>query len=361
LIGMGSATPACKLRRLRSTQHIPLFYIHHPNFGLYFSHFLYQIGVTSFGTQNALSLIGSLFGLLLGYLFALRSTRSEWFALGFLVLLAANVEFIANWSFNIHRAFTYAAVFGTLYALLRWAEYGFHAWRWCVGSAAACVALIGTDYMFFFWTMFAALTMLALFFNRPTALRGGVVVMALFAAVFGLRQLQVAVGVGPAIWAADFAYQVLNRIGLLSLYPTDWLEQTTKFYQTHRVLNPGFSGSMALHERVYHLLVATGEGLLYGLGDMSPGKRLALILGTLLGSVTALGIYCEWRRGPLSVTTRFGLIFFVPCLIMPLIFPSLFVLWNRAFLLPHLCVAAWIMTALALMLRPTPRHAGSTC
>lgn len=326
----------------------PVLYIHHPNFGLYVSHALYQAGVTSLATQNALSIVGSILGLALAYAFAKRVTASEWFALGFMVLLAANVEFIVNWSFNIHRAFTYASVFGTLYALHRWGELEFRSWAWGTVTLAAGVTLIGTDYMYYFWTMFAALTMCALFFDRRTAVRGAAAIILLFGAIFALRQLQVAVGIGPTVWAGDFVYQVLNRLGLAALYPAGWIEQTAAFYKTHGVLNPGFSGHVALHERAYHLVVATGEGVLYGVGDLTPNKRIALAVGALIGGATAWGVYREWTRGALSSPARFAIMFFVPCIAMALLFPALFVLWNRAFLLPHICAAAWTATTVAI-------------
>lgn len=332
----------------------PVLYVHHPNFGLYVSHALYQAGVTSLATQNALSIVGSVLGLALAYAFARRVTGSEWFALGFTILLAANVEFIVNWSFNIHRAFTYASVFGTLYALHLWGEAGFVSRVWGAVTFAVAVTLIGTDYMYYFWTMFAALAMCALFFDRRTAVRGAVAIILIFGAIFALRQLQVAVGIGPTVWAGDFVYQVLNRLGLSSLYPVGWLDQTTAFYKTHGVLNPGFSGYVALHERAYHLVVATGEGVLYALGDLAPNKRLALAVGTVLGGATAWCVYREGSRDGLSRTARFSLMFFVPCIVMALAFPALFVLWNRAFLLPHICAAAWVATTFSALLRELP-------
>jgi hypothetical protein len=330
----------------------PVLYIHHPNFGLYVSHALYQSGVTSFAAQNAISFAGTLLGLVLAYLFALRLTRSEWFALGFMALLAFNAEFIVNWAFNIHRAFTYASLFGTMYACFRWAELDFRSWLWGAISVFASITLIGTDYMFYFWTLLALISSYALFLPRRTAIKGAVIVVGLFGFVFALRQLQVAIGIGPAVWAGDFTFQILNRLGLSAWYPHDWMAKTTAFYKTHRVINPGFSGTVSPFERAYHLTVGTGEGLLYGIGDFTPHKRVALAVGALLGAITASAVYFDYRTGKLSAASRFGLMFVLPCIGMAIVFPALFVLWNRAFLLPHICVAAWIMTALAWYLRP---------
>src|SRR6185312_8641269 len=117
-----------------------------------------------------------------------------------------------------------------------------------------------------------------------------------------------------AVWAGDFTFQILNRLGLAAWYPNDWLDQTTAFYKTHRVINPGFSGTVTPFERAYHLTVGTGEGLLYGHSDFSPHKRVALVVGTLLAGITASAVYFDFRTGKLSAASRFGLMFFLPCI-----------------------------------------------
>jgi len=327
----------------------PLLYIHHPNFGLYFSYALNRIGISAIETQNAASFVGTIAGLLLAYLFATRLFGSSLQGFVFCALLTANVDFILNWSFNIHRAFSYASVFGTMYAFMRFAEAGGKSAVWLLLFFVACLTLIGTDYMFFFWTAIALATY-ALLFQTRQSLAALFWIAAVFGTVFALRQVQVMAGIGPSEWASDFLFQILNRLHLDHLYPADWLPRTQDFYQRNRIMNPGFSGHMTLVERAYTLVVGTGEAMLRALGIAEPHKRLSLATGSLFAVLVAGAIVVERvKHGRLSQAAKAAFVFFVPCIVMALIFPAYFPNWYRVFLLGHICIAGWL-TATVVML-----------
>src|SRR4051794_7134345 len=55
----------------------PALYIHHANFGMYFSYALRKLGYIDFGLQNAISIVGSILGLLLSYLVITRVSESR--------------------------------------------------------------------------------------------------------------------------------------------------------------------------------------------------------------------------------------------------------------------------------------------
>ena len=326
----------------------PLLYIHHPNFGLYVSYAMLKFGIASLEWQNALSLIGALIGLAFAYLFGARLLRSPLAGVVLCALLAFNVDFILNWSFNVHRSFTYFSVFGSMYAFLRWSEA--RNAKWGIVFFMLCVTLVGTDYMFYFWTMFALLAYITLL-ETEKRMASVTFVIATFAAIFLLRQAQVAIGLGPHIWFADFWFQVLNRLNMSYLYPVDWAHLTAEFYEKHRVMNPGFTSTMTLIERAYTLVVGTGEAVLRSVGIIEPHKRLSLGVGIIFGVVMSawFGTHA-FKARELGRAQKIALMFFIPSIAMSLIFPNYFPNWYRAFLLGHICIAVWTMCLVSSML-----------
>jgi hypothetical protein len=224
----------------------PFLYIHHVNFGLYFSYLLSLLGIKSIEGQNFVSISGSLFGLYFGYR-CLRHITGVHVAGIFFLLFACLDSFSATtWSFNIHRAFSLFAVFGTLLSYINYAGHHFLSKKWAVLFFLSTFILIGTDYMFYFSVLFLLVMYPMFFWDRFSSTNIRIfacsVPIAFFGAMFVLRQAQVIIGMGFNVWATDFVYQFFNRLHIKveDIFP-NWIKDTSSFYSNNYVLNPGFA------------------------------------------------------------------------------------------------------------------------
>jgi hypothetical protein len=340
----------------------PYLYIHHGNLGLYFSYALARLGVASIEAQNAASWFAVLCGLIVAYRLMLSMTSRRELATLFLLLLAFDFNFLEYWAFNIHRAFTYLSLFGTILTYWRARQSRFAAGPMVVFLPATAVLLLA-DYMFFFFTLIV-LGLLTLWYSSlaqwRALLRDEVVLGGTFVAVFLIRQLQVIVGAGPVIWKHDFLYQILNRFHLEYLFRGNWSQATTDFYANNNILNPGFAPAATWSERLVGFVAATGDALLVHVLNLGPSPKLAGAFGALLlVAVIVNGVLISFRqRGPRRDSaaigaSRLGVIFFVGCIAMYALFPRYFLQWYPAFLLAPICVAVWLVALIAPFINRT--------
>jgi len=271
----------------------PFLYIHHGNLGLYVSHALGLLGITTLEGQNLSSLIASIFGLLICYIAIHRITGSRIIAALFLLFLALDLKFIDHWSFNIHRAFSYLSVMGTIYSFWRLWEKNFKSVSWFFAFFAFCLTLLFSDYMFYFFT-FIFLTLILLINGNKTSWKTTTQALfflgTVFAAIFVLRQIQVIWGAGLEIWKHDFLYQILNRIHMERLFPGDWPKETTDFYASNSILNPGFAPPVSWRVRLSGFFEGTGHTFLFAALPIG-----IFFIGALL-SVITLHILSRFQR-----------------------------------------------------------------
>ncbi|OAI42019.1 hypothetical protein AYO40_01965 [Planctomycetaceae bacterium SCGC AG-212-D15] len=288
----------------------PYLYIHHPNFGLYVSWFLRTVGIESFEAQNAMSVLGYLAGLLVGFWALKYATGSHAAGLVYLALCSLDYWSAANVAFNIHRAFGPLSIVATIGSYRKWLDT--RHLGWLAAFAVACVALVGADYLFFFVTGLALITATILGFSRvPLSrldrLKGVAAVGCVTGGIFLIRQLQVATGLGWEMWKRDFVFQVLNRFHLQAFFRGDWDRETVDFYQGMHVLNPGFSHHLSWGYRWHSFTESLGRQFnAYVLGDPATPWDAALKFGILLQGLvvtmivlTLVGSFVHERRiGP---------------------------------------------------------------
>ena len=269
----------------------PYLYVHHANLGIYVSYALRWVGIEAIETQNFLTIFASGGGILVAHRFLLTVTKSGVLAIVFAMFLALDAYYISNWAFNIHRAFTYLSVFGTVHSYWVLKESAYKSKFLLLLFAMAALTLLCADYMFFFF-IFAALSVFTLLFQIHRgwqfAAAGQVIICAVFGGVFILRQLQVMAGVGLQVWKRDFLYQILNRLHLEALYKGDWSKTTTDFYSELSILNPGFAPAASWMDRIFHFFVGTGASFLRDiLGLPNPPVPASLASGIVMGCLTA--------------------------------------------------------------------------
>jgi hypothetical protein len=319
----------------------PYLYIHHGNLGLYFSYVLAQLGIVSIEAQNAVSWVASLVGLMLAYLFVKETTKRRLPALLVLTFLALDFRYIDDWALNVHRAFTYMSVFGTALPFQRMLNDKITPGRFTAFGVASAL-LLGADYIFFFF-MFLLLSLMAALTNWRRLLPNIAILAATFGALFALRQVQVFLGAGWNVWSHDFLYQILNRLHLERLFPGDWQQVTSDFYETNHILNPGFAPAVSWSERISAFASDTGGVFLTHVLNIGHHSTAALMCGiVLVGGVFVVA----FRRDELS---RLALALLLACLAMYALFPRYFLQWYPEFLLGVICVSVWLASLLEVL------------
>jgi hypothetical protein len=287
----------------------PYLYVHHANFGLYLSYALRRLGLTSLELQNAVSGIGSALGLVVAFVCLCRLTASAAFATLVLYLLALDFVFISDWSFNIHRAFTYLSVFGAILLFFEASRRDFRHAGWTVAAFLSCFLLIGTDYLYFLYTGFVIVALAAIYSDRwRQSVANVCVVVLVFALVFAARQAQIAAGVGLAAWSTDFVFQVLNRLHLESFFPSDWSRSTADFYAQQPIYNPGFSRPISPLGSGYEFLISSGAAYLRSILGFREPTRLASLMVSIGFAGLASGIVLLQVMGRQTWATRLSLL-----------------------------------------------------
>lgn len=245
----------------------PYLYIHHPNFGLYFSFPLRKVGLRGFEIQMAFGTLLWSAGIVVFTLVLRALTGSETLALAGAALVGLDPGNALEYGCNIHRAADFGSAALTLLAALHFVTRPGLVHR---GLLAVSLGLaMGADYiMFIFLTLFALLLAMGRaavswtgqaseasgttgggapgipsFWHKPAlaVVIPVVGVGALASTVFLGRQVQELAGAGREIWMRDIGFQILNRTHNERLYSGQWSQDTTDFYEKQSVLNPGFA------------------------------------------------------------------------------------------------------------------------
>jgi len=213
----------------------PTLYLHNPNLGMYALALLSALGVSDLHVQTRWLVVPFLLGMLALYGAVRVTTRSGLLAACCLLQAAGSYLLVTLWAFDALRVWSWLLTFGLIYCLATGRR------RDRVG-AGVCLALsLGVDYPF---ALFLGLLALACSILRVSPLRLpatlGLILVSLGGALV-LRQLQVALVMGPSIWWTDVTASLVRRIPLVALVlsPTD----AEDWGQTHHlVVWPGGGG-----------------------------------------------------------------------------------------------------------------------
>ena len=199
----------------------PYLYVHHVNFGMFVSYALSLVGIRELGAQNWVGLAGTLVGIWLFYALILRLSQSVSVAVAATILLTSGYYYLDEWTFNIHRSWTFAAYAtpALCYLSLLEKKEGF-----AFGAALlilSTVLLMGADYVYFIYTfvVLSIYTILSVLQRGPGETYrsfglSAAIFLGAYALAFVVRQLQVLLGIGWRAWALDFFYQIMNRLNL---------------------------------------------------------------------------------------------------------------------------------------------------
>jgi hypothetical protein len=282
----------------------PFLYIHHGNLGLYFSYLLMYCGITSIEGQNLSSLLASAFGLLICYYSFYQLTKNKLSSLLFLIFLALDWNYIDNWAFNIHRAFSYLSVMGTILAFCRLWDTNFKSIFWLISFIVLCITLLLSDYIFFFFC-FIFLTILIFskdsYSNQFSIFKPLFILCLIFGLAFALRQIQVILGAGLEVWKHDFLYQILNRLHMEKLFQGNWPKDTTDFYTNNSILNPGFAPPVDWGLRLTGFIDAIGSAFLVHVAGLQDVPKylffpVGVVFAILLFSMIAFHFLNNHKR-----------------------------------------------------------------
>jgi len=348
----------------------PFLYIHHGDIGIYMSYLLRITGVKSIDSQNALSIVPFIIGLLLGYhLFSLLLDDRR---AGAMFLLLSGFDYLGTgiWALNMLRSWSYVCLFGGLWALLRMERTSSRPSVVHILYLIASFLSIYIDYIFSSFLMFASLFFRPVVMGKIKPLKSYLASVAPFAAAFVFRQMQVILGAGWRLWSTDFLYQFLNRTHMEKFYQGNWSVDTARFYEVNRILNPGLTPGASWGERSFSFAHTVGYffnvSLLGGLVSFREGVvtvGIGLLFLLMCVSVAVWHICREGRvlcpnqpsqEGGTPFGARFLLLILLCCLLEYALFPRYFLQWFPGFNLASTCVVCWgtIVFYLALASRP---------
>lgn len=203
----------------------PALYIHNPNLGMYALAGLFWLGVRTIHAQTPWLLLPFLGGMLYLYL-AIRDTCRSGLLAALCLLQAASLYLlVVLWQFDALRVWSWLLTWGLVYHVV---QVGLRRRGLHLSLAGLYLVLgIGIDYPF---ALFLGVLTVALSALRLTAV--GPIRAALLAggAVGGavlLRQVHVALVLGPTIWWTDFSISLARRLPFMTLWlsprdPTGW-------------------------------------------------------------------------------------------------------------------------------------------
>ena len=217
----------------------PALYIHNPNLGMYALAGLFALGIRTIHTQTPWLLLPFFVGLAYLYLAIRAVTRSLGLAACCLLQAASLYLLVVLWQFDALRVWSWLLTWGLVYHLVRGGirRRGLH-----LSLAALYLALgIGVDYPF---ALFLAVLAVALAALRLTSLGPVRAILLAGVAVGGaalLRQLQVAMVLGPAVWWTDLSMSIARRLPITTAWAA--AVDPTSFAAAHGlVIWPGGGG-----------------------------------------------------------------------------------------------------------------------
>ena len=234
----------------------PFLYTHNVNLGSLVALLLRGLGVSTFeGRQMAVLGVFAL-GLWVAYSAVRRLTQSRLTALCCLILLGSTTG-VFNYALHGLRAWHITGVFGSVWIVALFFEAG-PVLTWRIVAAVTAVAVVAFGIGYEFWVMHLLmigaswLLTWAVFASHERASQGarlwtiGLLILAINAAVFGVRQLHVLATLGIEFWRTDFFYSFVIKIPgmsyLLQLPPQAEIES---FYSSFHILRPPASAVTA--------------------------------------------------------------------------------------------------------------------
>lgn len=227
----------------------PFLYTHNVNLGALVALLLRGLGVNSFEGRQAAVLGVFALGLWVAYSAVRRLTQSRLTALCCLILLGSSSA-VFNYALHGLRAWHITAVFGSVWIVALFFEAG-PVLTWRIVAAVTAVAVVAFGVGYEFWVMHLLmigvswLLTWAVFASHERAGQGprlwtiGLLILAINAAVFAVRQLHVLATLGIDFWRHDFFYSFVIKIPgmsyLLQLPPPAEIEN---FYSSFHVLRP---------------------------------------------------------------------------------------------------------------------------
>lgn len=213
----------------------PALYLHNPNLGMYVLAGLGALGVRELHSQTPWLVLPFLLGMLYLYL-AVRATCQSGLLAALCLLQASSLYLLVTlWAFDALRVWSWLLTFGLIYHLSRG-----RPWHLLVAGLLLALSF-GVDYPFALF-LGALAVALAPFRVAPLRVRSTLALVLLsIGGALALRQLQVAMVVGPAVWWADVTISAARRIPLVSLVmPTPEVESWAR--ASNFVVWPGGGG-----------------------------------------------------------------------------------------------------------------------
>lgn len=238
----------------------PYLYIHHLNIGILISTLMMYLGIDKLTDQ--LIITGVIhFSVILAALFAVSSKFKNYRAtLLFFSLLLVDINSTSNWAYNLHRGYGDVAIVIMLLAVYRLLVARRALITTYLLGMIGAVLLLGADYMYLASIyVFVFLVVLLCSSNVKKCFSQTITFSVWFLLAFVLRQVQVILGAGYERWSRDFLFQVLNRLGLESLYGGNYSVDTIRFYSEQQIQNPGFAPKIDLLDVYAKILTDFGS------------------------------------------------------------------------------------------------------
>jgi len=221
------------------THENPLLYTHNVNIGVLSFVFLQALGVSAqFKRVLPLAIYG--LGLYYVYLTVRRIGESQIAALITLIVFATTYWGLGAFALNALRAWhllaMFAIIFHTFGLTQTWSS------RDAAGLAVGALAAFGCGYDY--WVICGAVSVFVAFANCPSwtrrqIARTGTIIATAFVFPFLLRQIQIAVVMGPVYWLQDLVYSLAIKVPYLDLIiKIPSLDEIDAYYQGFHVLRP---------------------------------------------------------------------------------------------------------------------------
>ena len=303
------------LENLGTTEE-PLIYTHNVNIGT-----LSFIGMESLGIPDYYKFLMPLaiYGLGLAYVFLTvrRISGNAHLALVTLVLFAVTYWGLGAYALNALRAWHLFAFFSVIfysYGLVKVSLNIREVIGLILGASAAFVC--GYD----FWIICAAVSLMVSLANRGTCtlkqIRSIVLILgAIFALPFILRQIHVAWAMGLFFWAQDFIYSIAIKVPYASkLIDIPSLDVIDAYYKEHNVLRAPAQPSNSIGQILFTLGNMVNFVTIPRWGIFSLVLLAFIAIMAVIPKIrsSSLGIYSAALVLPTTIGIAIGLIIFAP-------------------------------------------------
>jgi hypothetical protein len=288
----------------------PFLYTHNVHIGGIFFVFLEAIGITSIWGKQLVTLLG--FGVGLYYVFRTTAyySRSQWLGLGILFLFCLEYHHVFRFGLHALRAWHWLALCGLLFHVGRLGlQPGPKSWGDRLAITIFAILSFGIGYDFTLISFSIIFILLILHLPHPLSPRQfletiGWVLVA-FAIPIIIRQLQVALVMGPSYWITDMYYTFGIKVSFLNrIMPLPSASEIERFYEVARVFRPPSSPVPSLAElltttkdMLIHLVIPT-VGLLTFVVFIIGGTTAIIIAGlNIVRSQAVVGWFSHFQTG----------------------------------------------------------------